>query len=1116
MPTIVKETGTINYDNTAIKMQERIEGDDLYSPLYPRELASNIKWNENTLTLPNETGNSTYETKYRGLDFVYAGQYVFAINNSIYKYLPSTKTLNRIYEFYDELGEDYFVDVSMREGGNTSTFYLITYDGKIYSFPANNWFDTGLSACTGIYYVNNQIFVTTQHGLYKASWNDTQSFAFTQVQVANFAIDESFVAIDSVMYGASQQLVVIAANSTSLGAVASSTNPTTFTKLSTSVSNRFHGYKNIIPILNLVVFTDGVWHTTDTTDSALNTGNLRSLKDTQYIYYIKQWSASHYSTSNNKWSMTVDYDAAGNMINNISYNVNSPIYVLFNQSSLDWCLTIMSNGAVMHTTQSDNTTTVRASTVGYISEVYYRAPRYNYHIDMGDDSNSTQSIMQNVNDAMVQEGRIFDNITDIPFTFANYGNRNYLTSEPIISENKMQCLYNAQTTDVYIYRDRKWTYVNIIDKLSTNRQCYSLYSNYCWYDNCLWGLIGITGKSAPYIFRYNPVTDNIYYYATNVSTTNASPLAGWCITVNSDNVVFSTGWVYPDGDDDSVLNSGIYSTTYTSNLDNASWTKVAVSTNLLTYTAINNLQSVKLNGENFVYAISTTGYDDDKAEEAMVSRLISNTLMQVHDTSVLGKSNYQYISPIKVGKVNGTDVALIPDYLQVYYTSDFTNVTIKRLNNNILCPRVQYLSQHNKWVVYEGSTSVLENATIQYQYQILNNTDLSALGTVSTIDLSKLVAINNMMCTNMTPWIIEQDTTYINIFLSNGMVERCTLSTANQFVVEHLAQSYVNSDYITLQKVIKGVDKYILLYTYKSSANYIPKSSSVVYSNNGTLWYGGYNFGGYYNDMCYSNGQLWLGGYGGIDGNTTFVPTILHSGEMSAGSVDMINYDTVTITDANLSIDNFVVPTTLYNSIATSGASVCMATSYNGTTALSYIILGINNDSVVSSALANLQGNCTKIVAGTSNSYFYVLNTSSQRILQELTINNTSITRATVGTYNVLDGMIGQASEYDPVHDGIYIIRDFGVDIYTQGRLFHIGSFRNVSNANQVGWFHGRYLYNISVGSTTKSAYGIVPWFNSYPHDCKYLPMTIQKLCICEDKCFVISDDNKLYISSAI
>ena len=89
-------------------------------------------------------------------------------------------------------------------------------------------------------------------------------------------------------------------------------------------------------------------------------------------------------------------------------------------------------------------------------------------------------------------------------------------------------------------------------------------------------------------------------------------------------------------------------------------------------------------------------------------------------------------------------------------------------------------------------------------------------------------------------------------------------------------------------------------------------------------------------------------------------------------------------------------------------------------------------------------------------------------------------------------------------------------DIYTQGRIFHIGNIGSVTNANQVGWFHGRYLYNVLVGSTTKSAYGIVPWFNNYPHDCKYLSMVIKVLCPCEDKCFVISDNNKLYVSSAI
>lgn len=1112
MPNIEKETGSITYENTAIKMQERIEGDDLYSPLYPRELAGNVKWNKNTLTLPNETGNSTYETKYRALDYIYAGQYLFALNNCIYKYIPDTKTLSRIYYFYQELDADYFVDISMREGNNTSTFYLVSHSGKIYSFPANNWYDTGLTDCTGIVYTNNQMFISTQHGLYRANWNDTQNFEFTQIQIADFALNENFAMIDVVTYGTTQQIIVITTDNESLAATTSYSNPSTFTKIADSVAKRFHGYKNIIPELNLVIFIDGVWHTTDITDSALNTGDLRNLQDTQYIYYIKKWSASHYECSNNKWYMTIGYDATGNIVSSASYSNGAPMYVLFPNSELNWCLTINNQGTVYHTMESG--TTVYSTTIGTIQQTCYRAPRYNYHVDMGDSSNSTQEVLQNLNDSMAQEGRIFDNVPNIPFTFANYTNRYYLTSEPIISENGMQCLYNTQTMDTYIFRNDKWTYVNIIDRLSTNKQCYSLYSNFCWYNNYLWGLIGLTDKSAPYIFRYNPVTDSMYYYITNISVTNASPLAGWSITVNSDNIVFSTGWLYPDGDDDVgfVMNYGIYSTTYTTDLDNASWTKVTVSKNLNEYTAVSNLQTIKIDGENIIYAISTTGYDGDGGR---VSRLLSNTLMSSCSSDVLGKASYQYIPVIKVGKLNGNDVALIPESKGVRYTTDFTNVSIKNLDNDMTCPKVEYLPKHNKWIMYEGSTDELDNLTIQYQYMILSGADLTLQGDLSVISLTAFNTANSMMCSSMTPWVYELDDIYINICLTNGMVGHYTINN-NELTFDTLEQTYINSNYITLHKVIQGVNNYILLYSFNTNNNYIVKTSAIVYSNDGIFWYGGYNLDGYYTDMCYGNGQLWIGGWTGIDGNTTFIPSIIYSGEKAAGSVDMINYESFNNTEVDLSIANFITPVGVYSSIATSGNTVCMINSYNNTSAISRITLELNGYPFYTSYDKNLIGYCTKIAAGTANSYYYVLNTTSQRLFQELTGTTDVWSRGTLGTYNVSQGMAGQVSEYDPVHDGVYITKNASVDIYTQGKFFHIGNLGSVSNANQVGYFHGRYLYNILDGSTTKSAYGIVPWFNTYPHDCKYLDIIIQTLCICDNKCFVITPDNKLYISSAI
>lgn len=308
-----------------------------------------------------------------------------------------------------------------------------------------------------------------------------------------------------------------------------------------------------------------------------------------------------------------------------------------------------------------------------------------------------------------------------------------------------------------------------------------------------------------------------------------------------------------------------------------------------------------------------------------------------------------------------------------------------------------------------------------------------------------------------------------------------------------------------------------MLYTYSNINNYMSKSSGVCYSDDGVNWYGGYNLSGYYTDMCYHAGQLWIGGFGGVDNNDVFTPAIVYSGALNSGNVDLINYGT--FHDNSFSIaGRTALILGYYGSIAASGSTVCLATCLSNNTYVSYVKISDNNDSLTSGSATKHIGTgfTTKIVAGATNVYYYVVNGTSQRYFYELKLSGLNWTVTQRGVYDVTTSMAGQVSDYDPVHDGVYIITNGKADIYTQGRVFHIGNIGNVTNANQVGWFHGRYLYNVLVGSTTKSAYGIVPWFNNYPHDCKYLSMVIKVLCPCEDKCFVISDNNKLYVSSAI
>lgn len=1101
MPIINKETGNITYDNTAIKMQERIEGDELYSPLYPREVAANIQWNNNTLTLPKEVGNSTYETKYRALDYTYSGQYLFALKDCIYKYFPNTKTLNRIYYFYKELGDDYFVDISTRTGTTNSTFYLLSVQGKIYSFPADKWYDTGLDGCTGIAYTSGKMLVTTNHGLYVSDWDNTQNFNFTQTQVSNFALGESFSAIDIMIHQSHSKVLIITSNNSVFGAISDPNSPTTFTNLPDDVSNKFHGYKNIIPQLNLVVCRDGVWNVSDGSTAYFNSSDLHNLKDTQYIYYIKKWSSSHYECSNNKWNMTVGYNGAGNIVSSASYSDGSPMYVLFPDSGVNWCLTINNNGKVYHTVESG--TTVSSISCGTISLTTYRAPRYSYHNDLG--TGSVQNIVKTLDSRMAQEGRIFDEIPNIPFTFANYPDKDYATSEIVFNEDKtMGMLYRADTTDVFIYQNGFWKHTNMLDKIPTGN---SVNANMCWYNGRIWGLLNTSQTNKVIIYSYNPATDAMESWQVTANTTDSSGLAGWSITVNSAGITFSTGWIYSQGEEEQVLNGGVYYATKVT----GTWQKVDTS-QLADEQAIATLNTIILNNATFVYGTSETGYDTARAK---VFRLQSNILKTVTTSSVLHKLTYRYIPFMTKGIRNEMEIGIIPDGQGLFYTTDFSTTTRVSYTDNIDCRKVVYLSKYNKWIMYEGSTSILAQNTISYPYAILNPTTLAVDFGNQVLDISAVQELNSVMSSSMTPWIYESQND-INVCFPNGIVAKYTYDSRGEIEYSSASQTYVQPSNIQLQKVIHGADKYIMLYTYASINNYMPKSSGVCYSDDGVNWYGGYNLSGYYTDICYHAGQLWIGGFGGVDNNDIFTPAIVYSGALNSGNIDLINYGT--FHDNSFSVSGRTAISGYYGSIAASGSTVCLATCLSNNTYISYVKISDNNDSLTSgSATKHIGvGFTTKIVAGATNVYYYVVNGASQRYFYELKLSGLNWTVTQRGVYDVTTNMAGQVSDYDPVHDGVYIVANDRADIYTQGRVFHIGNIGSVTNANQVGWFHGRYLYNVLVGSTTKSAYGIVPWFNSYPHDCKYLSMVIKVLCPCEDKCFVISDNNKLYVSSAI
>ena len=1116
MPIINTQTGDITYNNTAIKMQERVDTEELYTPLYPQEIASNIAWNDNTLTLSKETGNSTYESKYRVLNFNYLinQENLFALYNCIYKYTEDT--VIKIYDFSAQLGEDYFVDVDRRA---TNLPYLITNQGKVYDYYYNTWYDTKLTECTGISVINQSVFITTMQGLYVGSNNFND---FTLNIVADFPINTSFVAIDEVTYGTIKQLMIIATESNSIiGAISSLDSPTSFINISTAVSNRFHEYKNIIPELNLVVFTDGVWHTTDTTESSLNTGILRNLKDTQYIYYIKQWSASHYTASNNKWNMCVDYDSAGNIINSSALSDGSPMYIINSTNDLNYCLMILNNGNVVKATELN--TTVSTLSVTNISNSCYRAPRYSYHNDIGSGDNSLQEVIENLDSKMIEEGRIFNQVNSIPLSVSGHDGIGNLQTEMLINtDNTMGCLYDCYSGDLYTknLESNKWQIMNVFGFRFS-----SLNSNVCWYQNHVWGLCrmragaGSSSKMPIYLFDYDPVTKVITYQTLTIQFSAQDLEDRWQIQIIGDTLFIVTDMTYVSGEYQNIIYSSNFvlsDTPISSDFQNRTFTKVANTTD---YTTTRMIQGIYLNNEYKTYAVLS-----DKTNTNTILAIINNnTITQIEELTniFLTNDSYKDGTLLAKGKYNGRECVAYPqkinDDIVLNYSVDGISFLSTTTTGGVIVPKLLYLDYTNQWVIYEGNINQIREDAI-YRYIITNGTFGQTFnGSLNLTSYQKL----GLFAAYFTPlWYYYNNE--LHIMTRNGYDS--IYATDTSFVLQETTTQFISSSNVRFQKVIKAQDKYILLATTIFENQIAPynTNSFIAYSSDGVEWIGGYRLYGYYTDLCFGNGVLWTSGWRDINDNDILVCVNAYAGDtadvLNSSTIDM--YFPSTMQYATLSIrKGETISSNIAASITHNGDTLCSIHTSNNLSFCACIGLS-DYDEVVSTSYEtvfteSIAGECARVVAGDINTYYFMINTSNNAIYNRLQFINNNWQRTILSTFAIGNGMQGMISEYDPVHDGIYVIYNNSIDIFTQNRFFHIGTIGSISNANQVGWFHGRYLYNILDKSATKSAYGIVPWFNSYPHDCKYLDIVIKTLCICEDKCFVITPDNKLYISSA-
>lgn len=1113
MGQIVQDNGVITYDNTVIQMQ--VKQQDGYSPLYPIENAEGVQFNKNTLTLPDKTGNNTYETPYRALGWTYNNKQYFALNQTIYWYDGSTLMDNGTYP--SVMQDNYYVDIS---APYDNVVWLLTNKGKLFDFIKRQWYELDIDAdFTGISVWNNTAIITTNNGVYQVDL----------ITMNSTLIDSNmYYCSDIITYGSTKGILLLG---NGVGKFSPLVYPFIFTGISQDVLNRFYGYKNIIPQFNAVIFQNGVWFTTATTTAQLNTSDLVNLKDTQYINYLSRWNSGKYECSNNKWNMSVKYNSYGIIDSTTDIPYGAPMYMTCQNS--DGYILICNNGKGCRVTYSGGELVFIDPFT--IDEQTLRAPRYSYHNDISYTQTggnitfnadiTTQQAIENIDSQLSGNGRTFEKVEPIPFTVAQLNNNSDIMSQIIYNQDGTYgALHDGQNGDLYIIdKDKNVFYRSTLQPTRgyIGSETVTFDTDICWKGNKLYGLTGWSnGSSRPtaYIFEIDATTMMSVFYNTGISVLPLSAKDQFCgFTITDDYVMMSLG-------DESVTKGYVYYGVVPSdgNLNNITWNQVDISA-LSDYTEIVNIQNITFNNTNTIYCLANAGGYNTPCGMFYLNTVNGNLVTMIHGLEGLGDIPYRH-TPILY--TDGTELKFVcydtvSGGVELNHFSNFGSLvqteTIYKFTN-VTTPKLYYDSTNSKWCIYNGD---INNHDSVLEYYIVGSTPTQT----TQLSLQSLVNRNNIDGTRLFPFI-----NFVNgrleIVAQTGTWGYCTNENS---VLTFTPQSQLlyNSD-CTIYQATKCGDKYAMLYKTNTIFN---NYTYVGYSEDGINWVGGYRISGYYDDMVYHNGGLWLSGWSYDDTNARMVLTLIYStynytvGQYASpdiGAYEILTKDFSSSDIMNLS-SNIDIGA-IHTSISGTGETIGVI-HYNGSnTTLSGVKINVNTNVYYIAYSRDYTGRCDKISALGYNTYCYGVYHDSDATFYRFSVQSSGAEYATIHDTLKMAAICG-VSDYDPVHDGVYfVVSSDGsgdtyapVMLYTQGRVFNIGALDKQSGSpydNQIGYFNGRYLYNTTNDGNPQGTYGIVPFFNSSPEECKPINTigAIEKLSIAGSLVFVVSD-GELYVS---
>lgn len=1115
MGQIVQENGIITYDNTVIQMQTKQS--DGYQPLYPIENAEGVQFNKNTLTLPKQTGNSTYETPYRALGWTYNYNRYFALNQTIY-WVDGNDN-----ETYSTIMQDnYYVDIS---NPADDIVWLLTNKGKLFNFMNKQWFELDVefdinADFTGISVWNNNAIITTSKGVYQVDL----------ITGVHSLINENvYQCSEIVTYGSTRGILLLGEG---IGKFSPLTYPFAFTDISQSVLNRFYGYKNIIPQFNAVIFQNGIWFTTATTTAQLNTSDLVNLKDTQYINYISKWNSGKYECSNNKWNMSVKYNASGVIDRTTDIPYGTPMYMAC--QSEDGYVLICDSGKGCTVSYSGDELVLGDTFT--VKEKSLRAPRYSYHNDIsynktGDNINydvniTTQQAIENIDSELSGNGRRFEKIESIPFTVAQLNNNSDIMSQIVYNQDGTYgALHDGQNGDLYIIdKDKNVFCTNTVREYqnSSFMRGVVLDTDICWRNNKLYGITGMYSvgtKTYPVIFEFDAVNKVLKHYtiaSIRLSYTSYDPIPSCGFTISETHAMVSFGG--------NIADALAYCGTIPSDGDisNITWNQVDTSNvEAYSYTEIVNIQNITFNGTNTIYCLANAGGYNNSCGMFYLDTSTNSLKNMIRDLDGLGDIPYRHVpvlytdnTRIRFVYYNSTD-----NVVDLYGFTSFNVIHQDERYDFIdtTTPKLYYDSVNNHWCIYNGD---INNHDSVFEYYIVGSTPTQT----TQLSLQSLVDQNNIDGTRLFPFV-----NFVNdrleIVAQTGVWGYCTKEDSTLTFTPQ-SQLLYSSD-CTIYQAVKCGDKYAMLYKTNNKLN---NYTYIGYSDNGNDWVGGYRISGYYDDMVYHNGSLWLSGWSYEETPERMVLTLIYStynyttGQYASsdiGAYEILKKDYNDNDIMNLYTTTDI--TTIHTSISGAGNTIG-AIHYNGSnTILSEVEINIDGSYHIAYS-KSYEGRCDKISALGYNTYCYGVYYNSDVTFYRFNIEDSSAEYTTIYSGLKMAGICG-VSDYDPVHDGVYLVVSSNgsgdtyapVMLYTQGRVFNIGALDKQTGSpydNQIGYFNGRYLYNATTDGNAQGTYGIVPFFNSDPEECKSINTigAIEKLTIADAIAFVISNGH-LYMS---